>query len=61
MSFNQIIKRCISTTSVNYGKRNFRKFQVLNKRGTRTFKKMQKEDPDPELLHSKLVLFHKAP
>lgn len=46
---NLIIKRCISTTAVNNGKRNFRKFMIYNKRGSRIFKEQQKENPDPDI------------
>lgn len=50
MSFcNLIIKRGISTTVVNNGKRNFRKFMLYNKRGTRIFKEQQKINPDPDI------------
>ncbi|XP_044730301.1 39S ribosomal protein L41, mitochondrial [Chrysoperla carnea] len=44
-----IIKRSISTTCTNYGKRNFRKFLLHNKRGTRIFKESQRLQPDPEI------------
>lgn len=44
-----IISRSISTTSVRNGKRNFKKFSLYNKRGTRIFKKQQAENPDPEI------------
>ncbi|OXU21699.1 hypothetical protein TSAR_014077 [Trichomalopsis sarcophagae] len=44
---NLIITRGISTSCARYGKRNFKKFTLINKRGTRIFKKMQAEDPDP--------------
>lgn len=43
-----ILQRGISTSCVNYGKRNFRKFLLLNKRGSRDFKKKQATDPNPE-------------
>lgn len=49
MSFNLILKRSISTTATNCGKRNFRKFQLFNKRGSRQFKKQQAEKPDPDV------------
>ncbi|CAG9762472.1 unnamed protein product [Ceutorhynchus assimilis] len=55
MSFNLILKRSISTTATNYGKRNFRKFQLFNKRGTRQFKKEQAQIQDPEFLHTRGV------
>lgn len=42
---NLMIIRGISTTSCSLGKRNFRKFQILNKRGTRIFKQQQVENP----------------
>ncbi|XP_047363048.1 39S ribosomal protein L41, mitochondrial [Vespa velutina] len=43
-----ILQRGISTSCVNYGKRNFRKFLFLNKRGSRDFKKKQSTDPYPD-------------
>ncbi|GJQ81512.1 hypothetical protein Trydic_g14665 [Trypoxylus dichotomus] len=52
MSFsnlNLIIKRGISTTAVREGKRNFKKFSLYNKRGTRLFKQQQTENPDPDI------------
>lgn len=52
----QLIKRGISTSAVRNGKRNFRKFQLFNKRGTKLFKQQQM-GPDPELpIHSKVDL-----
>lgn len=44
-----ILKRFFFTSSVNYGKRNFRKFQLFNKRGTRLFKKQQMVSPHPNI------------
>ncbi|XP_055381277.1 39S ribosomal protein L41, mitochondrial [Condylostylus longicornis] len=41
--------RNIGTSSSLYGKRNFRKFLVLNKRGTRIFKEQQKIKPHPKI------------
>lgn len=41
------IKRSISTTSHLNGKRNFRKFELINKRGPRDFKKAQTIEPHP--------------
>ncbi|KAL5285959.1 hypothetical protein ACFFRR_007570 [Megaselia abdita] len=38
-------RRSISTTSVLEGKRNFRKFLLYNKRGTRDFKERQRINP----------------
>lgn len=50
MSFcNLIIRRQISTTAIREGKRNFKKFSLYNKRGTRAFKQQQTENPDPDL------------
>ncbi|XP_022912775.1 large ribosomal subunit protein mL41 [Onthophagus taurus] len=50
MSFtNLIIKRGITTTAVREGKRNFKKFSLYNKRGTRIFKKQQSQNPDPDV------------
>lgn len=44
-----IAKRTISTSAALAGKRNFRKFQFPNKRGTRAFKEKQRTDPHPEI------------
>lgn len=49
--FSLVYCRSISTTAVCHGKRNFRKFPLYNKRGTKLFKKAQAEDSDPELFH----------
>ncbi|KAJ8950987.1 hypothetical protein NQ318_006371 [Aromia moschata] len=50
MSFvNILIKRSICTTSVRNGKRNFRKFPIYNKRGSKIFKQQQQENPDPDV------------
>lgn len=50
MSFASfVIRRGISTTPVREGKRNFRKFPLYNKRGTRQFKEEQKINPDPDI------------
>nr|AEE62623.1 unknown [Dendroctonus ponderosae] len=50
--FGLLIKRGISTTCVRHGKRNFRKFPVYNKRGTKIFKQ-QRMDPNYDLPHDK--------
>ncbi|XP_035782855.1 39S ribosomal protein L41, mitochondrial-like [Anopheles albimanus] len=42
----QIIRRSISTTASLAGKRNFRKFLLYNKRGTRIFKQQRAANPD---------------
>ncbi|XP_054013681.1 39S ribosomal protein L41, mitochondrial [Hylaeus anthracinus] len=44
-----VISRKISTSSVCYGKRNFRKFLLYNKRGLREFKQKQATDPNFEM------------
>ncbi|XP_015587966.1 39S ribosomal protein L41, mitochondrial [Cephus cinctus] len=44
-----ILRRGISTTCVCNGARNFRKFLIYNKRGSRLFKKKQHEKPDPDV------------
>lgn len=50
---NHFIKRSLSTTQVLSGKRNFRKFPIYNKRGTRAFKLKQHENPNPDVpIHS---------
>lgn len=46
---NFICKRAISTTAICHGKRNFRKFPIYNKRGTRLFKKDRIKNPDPDV------------
>lgn len=57
---NLIISRGISTSSARYGKRNFKKFDLINKRGTKIFKKMQFENPDSRYpIDSKSKLFVK--
>lgn len=48
MSSWLILRRGIATSSSCYGKRNFRKFLVLNKRGNRAFKEKQRTDPYPD-------------
>ncbi|XP_012273033.1 39S ribosomal protein L41, mitochondrial [Orussus abietinus] len=45
----RILHRGISTTCVCYGKRNFRKFQLYNKRGSRLFKEAQAKNPNPDI------------
>lgn len=44
-----LTKRSISTTATLEGKKNFRKFLIPNKRGTREFKKKQLTDPHPDI------------
>lgn len=46
---NLIITRGISTSCVRNGKRNFRKFQLPNKRGSRQFKEARRLDPNPDI------------
>ena len=41
--------RQISTTACVSGKRNFRKFPLYNKRGTKVFKAQQFKKPDPNI------------
>ncbi|XP_067011902.1 large ribosomal subunit protein mL41 [Anabrus simplex] len=41
--------RSIFTSAARDGKRNFRKFFLHNKRGSRIFKQQQTMDPDPEI------------
>lgn len=48
-SINLFIKRGISTSVCCNGKRNFRKFLMPNKRGTRIFKESQRLSPDPDI------------
>lgn len=47
--FGKQFVRQISTTAQVCGKRNFRKFPLYNKRGTRDFKKKQLTDPHPDV------------
>ncbi|XP_043258079.1 39S ribosomal protein L41, mitochondrial [Colletes gigas] len=44
-----VIRRQISTSSVCYGKRNFRKFLLYNKRGSRAFKESRHNNKNPEI------------
>lgn len=44
-----VIKRAITTSAPLNGKKNFRKFLLYNKRGTRLFKQQRITNPDPEL------------
>lgn len=44
-----VISRRISTSSACYGKRNFRKFLLYNKRGSRSFKQEQTTNPDCDI------------
>lgn len=50
-----ILKRSISTTAIQNGKKNFRKFPLYNKRGSRQLKEEQRLNPDPDLFHSKIL------
>ncbi|KAK2576602.1 hypothetical protein KPH14_005271 [Odynerus spinipes] len=43
-----VLRRGIATSAVCYGKRNFRKFLLPNKRGSRNFKEKQSKDPYPD-------------
>lgn len=55
---NLFIKRCISLSAVNNGKRNFKKFMLYNKRGTKDFKEQQKTNPDPDIpIYSRFLLY----
>ncbi|XP_063230132.1 large ribosomal subunit protein mL41 [Bacillus rossius redtenbacheri] len=44
-----VVCRCFSTSLARHGKRNFRKFPLFNKRGTRLFKQRQAANPDPDM------------
>ncbi|XP_032677537.1 39S ribosomal protein L41, mitochondrial isoform X1 [Odontomachus brunneus] len=44
-----ILRRGIATSCVCHGKRNFRKFLLYNKRGSRQFKEAQAKNPDPDI------------
>lgn len=53
-----ILRRGIATSCICHGKRNFRKFLLYNKRGSRQFKEAQMKNPDPEIpIDSKLPYF----
>ena len=53
-----VLKRFFFTSSIQFGKRNFRKFQLFNKRGTRQFKESQKINPSPLVpIYSKLTFY----
>lgn len=43
-----IIRRGFSTFCVRYGKRNFKDFTLINKRGPKEFKDRQSKEPDPK-------------
>ncbi|XP_014212288.1 39S ribosomal protein L41, mitochondrial [Copidosoma floridanum] len=45
---NLVFTRNVSTSCVRHGKRNFRKFDLINKRGSYEFKKAQVKNPDPK-------------
>lgn len=54
--FGKQLVRGISTTSSACGKRNFKKFPIFNKRGTRIFKAQQAKNPHPDVpIYSKLL------
>ncbi|XP_011642294.1 39S ribosomal protein L41, mitochondrial isoform X2 [Pogonomyrmex barbatus] len=44
-----MLRRSIATSCVCNGKRNFRKFLLYGKRGSRSFKEKQAKNPDPEI------------
>ncbi len=46
---NLQFQRGLSTSSALFGKRNFRKFHLGNKRGTRLFRKHRREGRFPDL------------
>lgn len=41
--------RPFSTSSIKFGKKNFKKFQIFNKRGSIAFKKEQSKNPHPDV------------
>nr|SVE73311.1 EOG090X0IZW [Ceriodaphnia reticulata] len=47
--FGKQFVRGITTTACACGKRNFKKFPIYNKRGTRDFKARQAKNPNPEV------------
>lgn len=52
--FGKQFVRQVSTTAQVCGKRNFKKFPIFNKRGSRAFKEAQTKKPHPEVpIHSK--------
>ncbi|XP_046464474.1 39S ribosomal protein L41, mitochondrial-like [Daphnia pulex] len=48
-AFGKQFVRGISTTACACGKRNFKKFPIYNKRGTRDFKAKQAKNPHPDV------------
>ncbi len=59
--FGKQFVRGISTTACACGKRNFKKFPIFNKRGTRDFKAKQAKNPHPDVpIHSKPKSLTKA-
>lgn len=44
-----ILRRGIATSCICNGKRNFRKFLLYGKRGSRQFKEQQAKNPDPDI------------
>ena len=56
-AFGKQFVRGISTTACACGKRNFRKFPIYNKRGTKAFKAKQAKNPHPDVpIHSRIKL-----
>lgn len=52
-----ILRRGIATSCICHGKRNFRKFLLYNKRGSRNFKEQQAKNPDPDIpIDSELLI-----
>lgn len=49
MAFGSQLVRGIATSASLHGKRNFRKFPLYNKRGSREFKARQAKNPDPDV------------
>jgi large subunit ribosomal protein L41 len=60
-AFGKQFVRGISTTACACGKRNFKKFPIYNKRGTKDFKAKQAKSPHPDVpIHSRPKSLTKA-
>lgn len=54
--FGKQFIRSISTSACACGKKNFKKFPLYNKRGTRNFKEQQAKHPHPDVpIHSNTI------
>lgn len=54
-----VFKRSLTTTSVCNGKKNFRKFLMYNKAGTKEFKERRRTVRDPDMpIHSNYIIIN---